>query len=190
MSFWLIKEATGVLLTFGAGNAVGVVLGGTLGHFLYKYDVRFPSIVMGISIILSCFPMWYIISSVDSESNLGIASVAMFSAGVLTIIPIPIERAILSNVTLPETRGRAMAFLNIIDDLGKGFGPYLLSLLIAQLGRETAFKISLTGWLLGGSISLGLFSTIRNDEMSLQETIFRRLESQNQEFLNNDNVHR
>jgi predicted MFS family arabinose efflux permease len=171
-----VQEATGVLLTFGAGNAVGVVLGGLLGHFLYKRDVRYPPLVMGTSILLGCLPMWYIIDAVSySESNVGVASMAMFVAGALTILPIPIERAILANVTLPETRGRANAFLNMIDDLGKGFGPYVLSQIIAKVGRESAFKLSLIGWLIGGTISLCVFFTGRQDETTVQETITQRL---------------
>lgn len=63
------QEATGVLLTFGVGNAVGVIIGGCLGHFSYKKDVRGPPFVMGISLMLGCIPFYFLINSVDSDAS-------------------------------------------------------------------------------------------------------------------------
>ena len=74
----------------------------------------------------------------------------------LVVIPVPLERSILTNVCLPQLRGRANALVSIVDDLGKGLGPALVSLLISQFDRETAFNISLIGWIVGGLISLAI----------------------------------
>ena len=40
----------------------------------------------------------------------------------LVAAPVPLERSILTNVCLPQLRGRANAFVSIVDDLGKGLG--------------------------------------------------------------------
>ena len=55
------------MLTFGAGNAIGVVLGGCLGHFTYKRDVRGPPLIMGIALFLGCVPFYFLINK-DIES--------------------------------------------------------------------------------------------------------------------------
>jgi hypothetical protein len=44
-------------------------------------------------------------------------------------------RAVLLNVNEPETWGVALAFMTVLDDLGKGLGPFLVSQFIAVWGR-------------------------------------------------------
>ena len=68
----------------------------------------------------------------------------------------PLERSILANVCLPQLRGRANALVSIVDDLGKGLGPALVSILITTFDRQTAFNISLIGWIVGGLLSLAI----------------------------------
>lgn len=168
------------MLTFGAGNALGVVVGGSIGYCLYKKDNRLPPIAMGVSILLGCIPMWFIIN-IEYKEKLQIvyASVAMFFAGILSIVPIPIERAILSNVSLPEARGRANSFLSLIDDIGKALGPFLLSTMISSLGRQQAFRWSLIGWIIGGIVSCLQYFTVRKDEDTIQKNISEKIEQRN-----------
>ena len=89
-------------------------------------------------------------------------------SGMLVVIPVPLERAILANVCLPQLRGRANAFVSIVDDLGKGLGPALVSLLITSSDRQTAFNISLIGWIVGGLLSLAIMIFVAKDEESVQ----------------------
>ena len=63
----LLQDATIVLMTFGAGNAIGVILAGFLGHFAYKYDVRGPPILMGVSLLLGCIPFYFLINTIDEQ---------------------------------------------------------------------------------------------------------------------------
>jgi MFS-type transporter involved in bile tolerance (Atg22 family) len=149
-----------------------------MGHYFYKKDVRYPALLMGFSIILTVVPMYFVINMdyrTTDGGSIATASAMTFLAGLLSIFPIPIERAILTNVTLPETRGRANSFLSIIDDLGKGLGPFLLSRMISSLGRTRAFNLSLIGWLIGGTVSLGMFWTVSRDEEMIQEKIQEKL---------------
>lgn len=74
----------------------------------------------------------------------------------LVVMPVPLERSILTNVCPPELRGRANAILGIFDDLGKGLGPALVSILITTFDRQTAFNISLIGWIVGGTLGLAI----------------------------------
>ena len=122
------------MLTLGIGNASGVIIGGLLGHILYKIDHKLPLVATGSRIVLSCVPMYFIINMEygDGESG-GVGqilnvSVAIIFTGILAIAPPPIERVILNDITLPEARGRSNSFLSVIDNTGKGFGTCLLSL--------------------------------------------------------------
>lgn len=60
-----------------------------------------------------------------------------------------------------------------LDDVGKGAGPFLVSQLIAWMGRETAFNLSVCGWLPCGLMIMlsGLY--LARDEDAMQ----RRLET-------------
>ena len=166
-----VEEAAGVLITFGAGNAIGVCLGGAFGHVTYKIDKRIPPLIMGSSLMLSCIPMYFLINWVDATRNLSIIAVLGMITGALATMPVPLERAILTNVTVPESRGRANSFLSIIDDLGKGLGPALVSVLVQAFDRPTAFNISLLGWIIGGLISFLIFFFVRQDEERTQERV-------------------
>ena len=113
------EAATGVLVTFGAGNAIGVVIGGLLGRS-YKKDVRLPPLFMGISLIIGCIPFYFFLNHVSEDANTALTTVITFTSGALVVVPVPLERAILTNVCLPRSRGRANALVSITDDLGKG----------------------------------------------------------------------
>ena len=168
---------------FGAGNAIGVVLGGVFGHYSYRRDVRYPPVVMGIALILSSIPMWFLINTVDNETNAGTTAIIAVLTGVLAIVPVPIERAILTNVSLPESRGRANSFLGMVDDLGKGLGPLFVSLLSGAVGRQTAFNASLLGWIIGGIISCFLFCTVKGDEARVQELVRESIDRDGQTIM-------
>jgi MFS family permease len=163
------QEATGILLTFGAGNAIGVIAGGVLGHISYKRDVRGPALIMGTSLILGCIPFYFLINTVTDEVSVGAAVAVM--GGILVVIPVPLERSILTNICEPQSRGRANALVSIVDDLGKGLGPALISLLITTFDRQTAFNISLIGWIIGGCLSLAIALFVVKDEQSVQQKL-------------------
>lgn len=65
----VLQDATKVLAVFGAGNAVGVIIAGFLGHFAYNRDVRGPPLIMGISLILGCIPFYFLINNVDENAS-------------------------------------------------------------------------------------------------------------------------
>eukprot|EP01083_Nonionella_stella_P102063 290039_1 len=163
-----IQEATGVVITFGAGNAIGVVVGGMLGHFSYKKSVKLPPFIMGVSTALTSIPFAFLINSVSGTTNAAIVTLVGVVTGILAVIPVPIERAILSNVTSPEARGRANSLLGIVDDLGKGLGPLFVAQLISAHNRQVAFNITIVGFIAGGVLSLLVILFVRKDEENVQ----------------------
>ena len=160
---------------FGAGNAIGVLVGGLLGHYGYKRDVRYPPAIMGSSLILGVVPTYFLINWVDGDSSIGAVAIIGLLAGILVVIPVPLERAILTNVTVPESRGRANSFLSILDDLGKGLGPAIVSVLIQTFERPTAFNLSLLGWVVGGIISFIMCCFVKHDEELTQARVLESL---------------
>ncbi|KAK1744135.1 hypothetical protein QTG54_004668 [Skeletonema marinoi] len=103
-------------------------------------------------------------------------------SGILVVIPVPLERSILTNVCLPRLRGRSNAIVCIADDLGKGLGPALVSLLITSFDRQTAFNMSLIGWIVGGILSLSIVFFVVNDEARVQQQLLAQM----REDANND----
>ncbi len=97
-----------------------------------------------------------------------------FITGFTITITGPNVKAILLNVNSPETRGSIFSLFNLTDDLGKGFGPVIISLLIVAFGRVWAFNIANLFWLVCGVLLLVMIRTFPRDEASLNELLRRR----------------
>jgi MFS family permease len=174
-----VQGATLTLLVFGAGNFMGMILAGAVGRFLYRKDVRYPTVFAGIMAMLGCIPLWLMINYIDLNPSKGISAwswlwifFVSFLAGVCSGVTGPIVKAILQNVTLPDARGQAFAMLNTTDDFGRGLGPYFVSKLIQSLGgRQRAFNIGTLGWVLCGLFILCMYFTVRQDEERVQSIL-------------------
>jgi hypothetical protein len=80
-------------------------------------------------------------------------------------------RALLLNVSLPECRGTAFAIFNLMDDLGKGLGPFLVSLIIQMTGsREEGLLLSVAAWALQ-SVFLFAIAFVIDDDVAKTESI-------------------
>lgn len=77
------------------------------------------------------------------------------------------------NVNEPETRGVALALQSMTDDVGKGLGPFLVSWLIASIGRKDAFNVAVGGWLPAGVLLLSLVFCLERDEKAMQGRLKR-----------------
>ena len=62
-----------------------------------------------------------------------------------------------------------MAVFNLCDDLGRGFGPFLVAILILSQGRENAFSMTIAfGWLLCGAGLASVAFFLQADEEAVQ----------------------
>mmetsp|Transcript_25900 Transcript_25900/g.39196 ORF Transcript_25900/g.39196 Transcript_25900/m.39196 type:complete len:118 (-) Transcript_25900:927-1280(-) len=88
---------------FGAGNGVGVICGSILGHCFYKKDNRLPALLMGVPILITCVPMYFLLRMEfdNNAASVALASFLTFLSGFLSSFPVPMERVILTNVCLP-----------------------------------------------------------------------------------------
>jgi MFS-type transporter involved in bile tolerance (Atg22 family) len=94
--------------------------------------------------------------------------------GFLMTITSPNVRAMLLNVNTPETRGSIFSLYNLTGDLGMGFGPVIISLLIVAFGRLVAFNIANLFWLVCGVLLLFMVITFPKDEAALQKILAQR----------------
>jgi sugar phosphate permease len=97
-----------------------------------------------------------------------------FITGFIVAITGPNTKAIVLNVNSPETRGSIFSLFNLTDDLGKGFGPVIISMLIVAFGRVWAFNIANCCWLICGVIILFIAYTFPKDEAALNELLKNR----------------
>ncbi len=176
-----VHAATATILVFGVGNFVGIVAGGAGGDYLYKKDSRYPCILSGTMAISGCFPLWVLINTTKVENDeMGLGMVIRvgtfaFLAGLGSGVTGPIVKATLQNTTLPNARGQAFALLNTFDDFGRGLGPVFVAALIVSLGgRQTAFNVGLTGWILCGLFNLCIFFTIKADASKTHQDFLDR----------------
>lgn len=167
-----VEYATLIMLIFGVGNFIGMMIGGQGGAYLYKRHPKYPSLLAGLSSILACLPFWYLLNFVDDTTNLVFVSAPVsLLAGTLSGITGPIIKATLQNVTLPQMRGQAFAWFNTFDDFGRGLGPVFCAKLIAHFSRRRAFNMGTIGWMFCGVANLGVYCTVEKDERAVQESL-------------------
>jgi len=167
-----VEFATFVLLLFGFGNFLGMLLGGHGGAYLYRIDKRYPALLAGSSAIVGCFPFWILLNRVDSSTSVGTMGTISMLAGLGSGVTGPIIKATLQNVTLPQSRGLAFALFNTFDDFGRGLGPVFVAMMITRLGGRTpAFNVGVFGWIICGVVNLLVSLTVEHDESNLQRQI-------------------
>ena len=72
----------------------------------------------------------------------------------------PNMKVILMNVNSPYSRGTVFSLHNFADDLGRGFGPFIIgNILIYHFGQNMAFTIANIFWLLCGIFILMMIRT-------------------------------
>jgi MFS family permease len=177
-----VQAATTIILLFGLGNFLGMLVGGVGGDILYKKDSRYPSLLSGTMAIVGCFPLWILINTINVEDGKNItfsqlASIGLTStlAGIGSGVTGPIVKATLQNVTLPNARGQAFALLNTFDDFGRGLGPVFVANLIMGLGsRQAAFNVGIFGWILCGIFNFFIFCTVEADEETKKQRSLQR----------------
>lgn len=170
-----VETATLIIMAIGAGCIVGSFFGGLLGNALYNIKPKYLPMLCAGAILAGIIPTAYMI---NYPSQAGVANPSVlqpviigFITGILITITAPNIRAMLLNVNTPETRGSIFSLNNLSDDLGKGFGPAIISLLILAFGRVWAFNIANLFWLIAGTIFIYMVVTFPRDEAALHKVL-------------------
>jgi MFS family permease len=173
-----VETATLIVMTIGAAAIIGSFIGGLIGNRLYNMQSKYLPLLCGVTTLLGTIPTAFLI---NYPSQIGVANPSMlaplvigFIAGFLVPITGTNIKAIILNVNAPETRGSIFSLFNLTDDLGKGFGPVIISLFIVAVGRFWAFHIANLFWVICGILLLVLMKTFPEDEKRLNKLLEER----------------
>lgn len=157
-----VQQSTAIVLAFGVGVTAGQLIAGWLtDKWLY---VRPKSLIILSSLCLLCGTAPMIGVLFVKSWPVWIICIICLVVGVPIGIPGGMTKALLMNVTVPEVRGTAFAFNNLVDDLGRGLGPFFVSLIIAAMSSRTnALAVSFSMWGVSAIIILFLIFTYEND---------------------------
>jgi len=173
-----VETATLIVMAVGLGAIVGGLSGGLIGNKVYNINPKYLPVLCGSSILIGIIPMAFLLNYPSqagvADPNFTLPVVIGFITGFIIIIAAPNVRAILLNVNAPETRGSIFALYNLTDDLGKGFGPVIISQLIVVFGRVWAFNITNFFWVICGVIFLMIAYTFPKDEAKLNRLLAER----------------
>jgi len=176
-----VENATLIVMAVGLAAIIGAFAGGLAGNRLYRFKPQYLPVLCGITTLAGIVPMAVLI---NYPSHIGVENPSVFLpviiglvTGFLVSITGPNVRAMLLNVNSPETRGSIFSLYNLADDLGKGFGPVVISLLITIFGRVWAFNIANLFWLFCGIILLFMYAMFPRDEEILSQLMKEKAET-------------
>lgn len=173
-----VQTATMICMIFGVGILAGIGISGYIGDLILRRSPKWFAFFAGITVFVGVFPTFMVLTfpsqaGVENPNLIGLAVLALV-AGLIIAPAGPITRSMIVNVNLPEARGSMTSIFNIVDDLGRGFGPFIVSMLIVAFGRETAFILSPFFWV---PCAIGFFIigyTLPRDMAALDRTLHQR----------------
>ncbi len=154
------RDGTATLaITLVGGMAIlSSLIGGFIGNKLYRKNPRYLPLFCGLSTILGVIPTWLLIN-VPENSEILLFTYAAFTGLFIAMTP-PNMKVILMNVNNPLNRGKVFSLYNFADDLGRGFGPFIIGLLLVPIfGRNIAFNIAAIFWIICGCLILMMVKT-------------------------------
>ncbi|MDH7553479.1 MAG: MFS transporter [Spirochaetota bacterium] len=173
-----VQMATLIVMTVGAAAIIGAFFGGLIGNKLYNIKPKYLPMLCGVSTLVGIIPMALLLNYnpqiIVPEPDPTWPLIFGFVTGFTVTITGPNVRAILLNVNTPETRGSIFSLYNLTDDLGKGFGPVIISALIVWFGRIMAFNVANLFWLVCGLLLLVMIWTFPEDEAKLNAILKER----------------
>jgi MFS family permease len=171
-----IMVATTIVMAVGGGAILGGFIGGLIGNRIYNIKPKYLPLLCGSTTLAGIIPMAVLLNFPPFQVTGSVSApiIIGFFTGFIITITGPNVKAILLNVNTPETRGSIFSLFNLTDDLGKGFGPVIISLLIIGFGRLVAFNIANLFWLVCGVLLLVMMATFPKDEARLNAVLAGR----------------
>lgn len=180
-----LADSTSVVVSFAVGcGLVGNAVGGVLGQFMWNKSPRLVPLAMGLTTIAATFPVEVLINFASNMSQILRLAIA-FIAGSVACFTAANIRAVLMNVNTPNTRGTVFACFNLMNDIGAGLGPGLVSVFVTLFeNRRTAFSVAVTMWFLCGTLQGSLFCTVPQDVNRVSKKLAEQAELVEDEDLN------
>jgi MFS family permease len=166
-----VEAATLIVMLIGAAAILGSFIGGLIGNRMYNIKAKYLPLLCSSSTLLGIIPMALLLNypghAGAADQNVAVPLVLGFITGFMIAITGPNVKAMLLNVNTPETRGSIFSLFNLTDNLGKGFGPVIISFFIVRFGRLWAFNIANLFWVACGLVLLAMIWTFPKDEAAL-----------------------
>ncbi|MAV64766.1 MAG: MFS transporter [Pelagibacteraceae bacterium TMED124] len=166
-----VQIATIVVSVIGLSAIAGAFIGGLVGNKLYNIKPLYQPIFSAVCTFIGVIPTAFLINLTPAENTEALNTfypliLGAFSGFFITITA-PNMKAILMNVNHSKSRGSAFALYNLADDLGRGFGPFVISIFILSFGRQLGFNIANLIWLICGLFILLISRTYEKDEIGV-----------------------
>ena len=164
---YLKTTATLILTLIGGMAILSSLLGGFLGNKIYKKNPKYLPIFCGLTTIIGVIPTGMLIN-IPSHSDINEQLLIIYAilSGIFIAMTPPNIKVILMNVNNSFTRGTVFSMYNLADDLGRGFGPFIISsFLIYFFGRNMAFNIANGFWLICGIFILMMVKTFPSEDI-------------------------
>ena len=157
--------------------AAGYPIGGALGDYFFKRNIRGRLIVSAVGVITGALLLWLSLSIPDAEAILFTVSMA------ITAIFIPFAAPnVLSTVydmTLPEVRSTANSIQNLIEQGGSAIAPALAGLIAVNSSLKDAILIICVGaWVLCFIFFLGAIYLLPHDIRTLRQQLSDRAKAE------------
>ena len=162
-----IQISTLVVSVIGLSAMFGGFIGGLIGNKLYNINPKYQPLLSAICTFIGMIPTAFLINIAplnETPSTIAYPIILGIFSGFFITVTAPNMKAILMNVNNSSTRGSAFAIYNLADDLGRGFGPFIISFFILQFGRQLGFNIANAIWFLCGIAILCMIKTYPADQ--------------------------
>jgi MFS family permease len=169
-------DQTSMLLTMGPVILIlagGYFVGGTLGDWAFKKDVRGRIIVSCIGVLLGAIFLYMAIKTPIMDKT------QFFVLMSLTALFMPLSSpnvlATIFDITPPEVRSTAQAVEYFVESSGAALAPLMAGFIADQLNMEISIlSICTISWLLCFVFYLGALFTIKTDVHSLRKQMEER----------------
>lgn len=169
-----VPAATLLVMGIGAAAIGGGFVGGLVGQRLLNFRTRYLPLLCALSTLLAVVPMAILISYPAGPAHgLGGPLLIGVLTGFLAAVTGPNINTMLQCVNPPEHRGAIFSLLNLCNDLGRGFGAWVVGGMAASLGRVPAFHLANLLWLFCAVLLLLLFWVFPAEEAALQQGLRR-----------------
>lgn len=157
------EAASLVIVVFGAGSLFGLIAGGFVGDWLLVHKgAAFVGYLMSSTTLIAA-ALFYALINIPWNSAYLYALIG-FPSGIFASVTGANVKGMLIEVTSPSTRGAVFAGFNLMDDLGKGLGPFIIAEIISATGsRVSGFNYALLGWIFSAAIHFALSFTLQRD---------------------------
>ena len=165
-----VPDATLLVMVIGGAAIAGGFFGGQLGQRLHNRNPRLMPMLCTITTLLGIIPTAILISYPVRPGTSMIGPLAFcVLTGFFAAVTGPNVYTMLINVNPPERRGAAFSLLNLFNDLGRGFGAWVVGVVAASFGRVVAFHVANLMWLFCGGALFALVFLFPREEAALQE---------------------